>query len=261
MALPRTLIGAGAGALIGGGIGAASGDPEKRRERALKGALAGGLVGGLGHGALRTKKLHSSGFIPHESFRKVLSGPGKSTLYAQTKPKKKKLLSKIWRGAGALGEGFAGSRSIKSIRKADPFMGATTKKELKNIYRQVARTAHPDKPGGSAESFKKAREMFELHRDFRFPEKTSSASVFWSSFFDEIEKLSAKNPLSLKVPKPGTNLKGMERFTANPGKTPVTAPGKVNASLASSSGVGHSLSVGRTGTSAQPTPHPAAVTS
>ena len=91
-------------------------------------------------------------------------------------------------------------------------------------------------------------------------EKDASAS-FWTSFSDELQKLAAKDPTKFKVPKPGTNLKGMERYTANPGKTPITEPGKANSSSVTISGLGRTNdTVGRTATSANPTPQPPPVT-
>lgn len=92
--------------------------------------------------------------------------------------------------------------------------------------------------------------------DTSSPVSKMASALFWSSFSDEVTKLAAKSPVGLKVPKPGTNLKGMERVQLNPGKTPITAPGQANASVASTSGVGHSFQVGRTGTSANPAPQP-----
>jgi hypothetical protein len=84
----------------------------------------------------------------------------------------------------------------------------------------------------------------------------STTHLFWTCFSDELFKTAAKSPITLKVPQIGTNLKGMERYTANPGKTPITSPGKESGTLASTSGVGHSFPIGRTGTSANPAPTP-----
>ena len=85
----------------------------------------------------------------------------------------------------------------------------------------------------------------------------SENRLFWTSFADEFEKQAAKGPTTFKVPKPGTTtFGGMDRYTGNPGKTPVTSPGKASGSLATTSGLGHSAPVGRTGTSANPSPVP-----
>lgn len=88
------------------------------------------------------------------------------------------------------------------------------------------------------------------------PVSKEASAVFWHAFGDELTKVSAKSPVGLKVPKPGTNLVGMTRVQLTPGKTPITAPGQSNASVASTSGVGHSFPLGRTGTSANPAPGP-----
>lgn len=85
------------------------------------------------------------------------------------------------------------------------------------------------------------------------------SGAFWSAFSEELTKVGEKSSTLLKVPQIGTNLKGMERFTGKPGKTPITSPGKASGSLATTSGLGHSFPTGRTGTSANPAPPPAPV--
>jgi hypothetical protein len=255
---PRTLIGAGigagVGALGGAGLGALSTkDSKKKKGRAIAGGVLGGLAGAVGggalHGGLRTKALYQGGHVPSEGFINRLGGH-------KMDPAQKKVV----RGAASAGEGFFGSKSVKDIGSSDRYFGAKTKKEVKDRFRSAAKKLHPDKQGGDATAFKAAKQRMDTHMSFRFPEKKASA-LFFAAFYDELVKLGAKNPVSLKVPKPGTNLKGMERYTANPGKTPITAPGKATGSAATTSGLRHSTQIGRSGTSANPTPPPPSVTS
>lgn len=257
---PRTLIGAGlgagAGALAGGALGAASGkDSESRKRRAFLGAVGGGatgsLAGGLTHGVLRTRALRG---VVHPQLQEAMKDPPIARVFGEVPPKARPALLKLFQGV----EGFLGKQTVKGIRSRDPFAAAKNPTELKKIYHGLARAAHPDR-GGNPEQFKAVKELYDLHKDWRFPTKAASA-IFWEAFVDEITKSAAKSPTTIKVPKPGTNLKGMERYTANPGKTPITEPGKANASKASTSGVGFTTAVGRTATSANPTPAPPPVT-
>ena len=252
MPFRRTLIGSGvgaaAGALLGGGLGAAStSDHDEKNRRAIFGALLGGFgganLGQLIHGGLRTKQLRDLGYYPELNLLDPMTRGSKATGSER----------EFLRNLHAAREGFGGTKTIKQMKTENPFLGVTPSK-VKGAYRDLARELHPDR-GGSESSFKKMHEQFERFKVWH-PEKKASA-VFWESFSDELSKVAAKRPTTLKVPKPGTNLKGMERYTANPGKTPITEPGKENASAASISGLGRSNdTVGRSATSANPTPPP-----
>lgn len=157
MALPRTLIGTGVGALSGAVSGAATGGADQtlvqRAGRGILGGMAGATAGTAGHTALRYGRLRKAGYA------KGMGTLDDAALGTRS-------MSEIRAGHKATQQGLADAKKVdaqkaQQVLKAEEGFGLTgSPKEIRNKYYALARKHHPDS-GGDPEKFQALNEAYK----------------------------------------------------------------------------------------------------
>ena len=161
MALPRTLIGTGVGALSGAVGGAATGGADQtlvqRAGRGILGGMAGATAGAAGHTALRYGRLRKAGYA------KGLGTLDDAALGTKS-------MSEIRAANKATQQGIADAKKVdaqkaQQVLKAEEGFGLTgSPKEIKAKYRALARKYHPDF-GGDPEKIRALNEAYKKALD------------------------------------------------------------------------------------------------
>ena len=157
MALPRTLIGTGVGALGGAVGGAATGGSDQtlvqRAGRGILGGMAGAAAGGAGHTALRYGRLRKAGYA------KGIGTLDDAALGTRS-------MSEVRAGQKATQQGLADAKKVdaqkaQQVLKAEEGFGLTgSPQEIKTKYYALARKYHPDSQSADADKFVALNEAY-----------------------------------------------------------------------------------------------------